>query len=300
VGIVGEYAENLPDFLVLAGTFVFLLCSLYNAGKRMTRLVKQILYGAFYLSIFFGLLFGVFRAIFPSAPPDPYLAEIRALSPLVVLRTVFFINAAENTVDIGAEIRNPNLFWGVRRFDYSFVLKGAQGEELSRAAGRSFVLPGETRWVILPGGIRDLPIVPLPRDGVLNAVDLEIHPIAPTEWQKVRPFAEDVSIHTKNLRYELIRPPRVGFADLRGEVENRSSFLLDEVEVKGVIFGPRDSVLAIGRSVVMTVRPGEARAFTISWPNRFPGTAARWAAWGHANFLNDDTFVRQFRAPIEN
>jgi hypothetical protein len=266
----------------------------------MTRLVKQILYGAFYLSIFFGLLFGVFRAIFPPAPPDPYLAEIRALSPLVVLRTVFFINAAENTVDIGAEIRNPNLFWGVRRFDYSFVLKGAQGEELSRAAGRSFVLPGETRWVILPGGIRDLPIVPLPRDGVLSAVDLEIHPIVPTEWQKVRPFAEDVSIHTKNLRYELIRPPRVGFADLRGEVENRSSFLLDEVEVQGVLFGPRDSVLAIGRSVVMTVRPGEARAFTISWPNRFPGTAARWAAWGHANFLNDDTFVRQFRAPIEN
>jgi hypothetical protein len=258
------------------------------------RFIKQLIYGFFYLSIFFGALWIAFRLIFPPAAPEPYPAEIRTLAPLIPIRTVFFVNPVEKTIDLGAEIRNPNLSWGVRKFDYVFVLKDASGAEVSRVSGSSFILPGERRWIIRPGGGGDFPLVPLPSGHTVASVDFVILPIPASEWQKLRPFAEKVSIAAKNLRYERATPPRVGFADFRGEVENRSDFLLDEVEINGVIFGEGNRVLAIGRTLVRTLRPGESRAFTISWRNPFSGAPVRWEAWGHANFLNDATFVKQF------
>ena len=248
------------------------------------RLLKQFLYGFFYFSIFFGSLYIVFLLTFPPSPADQRLEEIRALSPLITLQTVFFINQAEGTIDLGAEIRNPNFDWGVRRFDYHFILKDAAEVELSRASGSNFILPGETRWVILPGGGRAFPLVPLPRDGIVSVVGFEIQPINPNSWQRARPFGADVSVITKNLRYEEATRPRVG-TELRGEVENRSSFSLGEVEINGVIFGPGNRVLAVGRTLTRGLGPGESRAFTIHWPNQLPVGAVRWEAWGHANFL---------------
>lgn len=248
------------------------------------RLLKQFLYGFFYFSLFFGSLYIVFLLTFPPSPADQRLEEIRALSPLITLQTVFFINQAEGTIDLGTEVRNPNLSWGAKRFEYAFLLQDAAGVELSRRSGSNFILPGETRWIIRPGGGRAFPLEPLPPTGRVAVVGFEIQPIRPADWQKVQPFAEDLSVGTKNLRYEEAVPPRVG-AGLRGEVENRSSLGLGEVEINGIVFGAGNRVLAIGRTVTRGLGPGESRAFTIHWPNQLPGTPVRWEAWGHANFL---------------
>jgi hypothetical protein len=278
----------------------------------MHRVLKQLLYGAGYLGVVAAIgWFVFFRVLMPPSCTDGIRnqgeegidcggpcasCEIRTLGDLRVLRTVFFIHQNEGTIDLGAQIKNPNVSWGVKKFDYTFVLKGADGRELGRVAGSSFILPGETRWIIRPGGGKDFPLVRLPASGGVADVALEISKISSRDWQKLRQFAQDASILSKNLRFERVAPPRTGFAELRGEVENRSSFLVDQVEINAVLWGGGNTVLAIGQTAARTLQPGETRAFTISWPAAFPGTVARWEAWGHANFLNDATFVKQFGA----
>jgi hypothetical protein len=248
----------------------------------MHRTLKQILYGALYLGIFSGVAYLVVRLSLP-APPPPQ----PELKPLVVVRSVYFIHQEEGTVDLGAEVRNPNASWGVKEFRYEFVLKDAGGKELGRIAGTSFILPGETRWIVLPGGTANSPAaIRLPRNGTLAAVTFEIKPIGADAWQKVRPFAAEASLATKNLRFQNLT--------LSGEVENRSSFTLDRVEVVGLLFDASGSLVAIGRTVVKTVTPAESRAFFVRWPSRPANVVLRTAAYAYTNFLLDETFIRQF------
>jgi hypothetical protein len=278
--------------------------------KAMHRLIKQILYGGLYLGIIAGIVYAlIFRVLSPPSCSDGIRnqgeegidcggpcpsCEIRTLAKIRVLQTVFFIHPQEGTIDLGAELKNPNLSWGVRDFNYAFILRDANGAELSRLSGTSFILPGETRWIIRPGGTKDFPLVRLPAGGKVAKVEIEIAPINVHNWQKLRQFAKEASLVTKNLRYQIVTPPRVGFAELKGEVENRSAFLVDQVEVNAVLRAADNTIVAIGQTMLRTLRPGETRAFTIAWYKPFPGEVTRVEAWSHANFLNDATFVKQF------
>lgn len=247
----------------------------------MNRTLKQILYGALYLGVVLGVAYLIAR---------PYLPERVATRPeleaLSVVRTVFFIRSAEGTVDLGAEVRNPNASWGVKDFRYEFIMRDPTGRELGRVAGDSFIMPGETRWIVLPGGTATFPLIRLPRTGELASVTFEIKPIVAGAWQEVRPFAVEASVATKNVRFQRLT--------LSGEIENRSSFTLGEVEIIGMLFGADNEPVAIGRTIVRTVTPQETRAFFVTWPQAPAGTSVRSAAYAYANFLLDETFIRQF------
>ncbi len=276
----------------------------------MQRTLKQILYGGFYLSIF-GIIvyFIIFKFFFPPSCSDGIKnqgeegidcggpcpsCEIRTLFPIQVNRTVFFVKESEGTIDLAAQIKNPNLSWGIKKFNYSFILKDENGNEAGRITGTSFILPGETRWIIRSGGTRNIPLIKLPQAVRVTDVVFEIEPIIPTDWQKLRSFTKEAEIISKNVRFEYLKPPRAGFAELRGEIENRSSFLIDQVEINAVLFGEGDLVLAVGQTMARTLKPGETRYFAISWPIKFSGKVVRWDVRGHANFLIDETFVKQF------
>lgn len=276
--------------------------------SAMSRALKQILYGAFYIGIVFGTGYLIFfRVILPPSCTDGFKnqgetgidcggpchsCDIKALSVPAVLRAVYFINQSERTIDLAAEIKNLNVSWGIRKFQYEFVLK-SEDKELARVPGESFILPAERRWIIRPGGGGEFPLISLPAAGQVQKVEFEIKSIGAAEWQKLKPFASEVSVITKNPGFRKINPLQ-GFAELRGEIENRSSFYIDEVEVNGVLFDAGGEVLAAGKTIVWTLRPGESRFFSIKWPAPFPGTVARPEALGHSNLLLDLNFLKQF------
>jgi hypothetical protein len=272
------------------------------------RSIKQVIYGGIYLGILALIIYIIFFVIL--IPPSCYdgkrnqgeegidcggpcpSCEIRDLAPIQVIQTVFFVDNEDWTIDLGALIKNPNVSWGIKEFDYAFLLKDAEGKELGKKSEKAFVLPGQTRWIILPKvGLSNLGV---PRGAKISKAELVIYPISPYNWQKLRPFAKEASLVTKNVRLTLLTPPRVGFAELFGDIENRSSFVLNEVEAYGVLFGPTGEIVAIGKSAAMTLRPGETRHFLILWTKKTLNTPQNFYAEGTANFLKDDTFVRQF------
>lgn len=276
----------------------------------MGRTLKQILYGAFYVCFAAGIGYIIFFVIlFPPSCTDGirnqgetgidcggpcYSCEIKTLGAPIVRNVVYFINSSNNTIDLGAEIRNPNGSWGIRGLEYQFILKDAAGFELGRVPGSTFILPAETRWIVRPGGGGEFPLIPLPLGGKVAKVEFVIAPAYPSEWQKLKPFAGDAAITSRNTKFRRVPPPHIGFAELYGEIENRTDFFLEEVEVVGVLFDKRGSVLAVGKTMARTLRPGEPRFFSIKWMTPFAGDVARHEASGHSNFLLDFNFLSKF------
>jgi len=270
--------------------------------KRMYRILKQVIYGAFYLAIIGGAAYWLTLKLF--LPPSctngikdqgetgidcggPCMScEIKTLAAPQVTTTVFFENFSRGTVDLAAQIKNPNPSWGIRHLGYEFILKGIGNKEIDRVPGETFLLPGESMWLVQPS-------ITKPSE-TLVGVTLNLRSFQKTEWQKVKPFAREAGIITRNVRFMKIKPPQVGFAALEGEVQNRSNFSLDEVEVSGVLYDAGGNVIAVGRTIVRTLKPGEARFFSIQWPNPFPGNVARFEANGRSNFLLDINFLKKF------
>ncbi|MBI1975348.1 MAG: hypothetical protein HYS57_03240 [Parcubacteria group bacterium] len=187
-------------------------------------------------------------------------------------------------MDLAAEVKNPNASWGARELSYSFTVLDQAARTLGSVDGKGFLMPGETRWFVAPavsvsGRIADVRFT-ISKESV--------------GWQKFKSFSQDVSLATRNVWFRKIVPPEIGFAELSGEVENRSSFTLDSVEVSGTIFDSKSAVIALGKTLLKTVKPSEVRHFSIKWQSHFEGDAARWEAQAKSNFLLDQNFILKY------
>jgi len=130
--------------------------------------------------------------------------------------------------------------------------------------------------------------------GRIASLKLEIPP-ENIVWQKLKPFTQEVGLPTRNISFRQIHPPEVGFAEVRGEVVNRSSFTLKVVEVAAVLFDSSGGVLGVGKTVLNDVLPGEAREFVVQWPSPFEGrVSGKPSVEAYSNFLSDQNFLQRY------
>ncbi|MFN7088581.1 MAG: FxLYD domain-containing protein, partial [Candidatus Paceibacteria bacterium] len=113
-------------------------------------------------------------------------------------------------------------------------------------------------------------------------------------WQKLKPFLQEVSLEVLNPSFRKLSPPAIGFAQLRGTVRNNSSFTFDKVEVNAVLSDKLGRILAVGRTIINNLKPGQSQPFLISWPTRFDGEVANYEVWAHTNLLSDINFLQRY------
>lgn len=263
------------------------------------RLLKQILYGALFLSFWIAVIYGAWTVFYQPTCFDRIKnqgeegvdcggpcqsCEIKTLGQPIVLRTLWLKDAKTGKVDFAAEIKNPNASWGVKVFDYLFSAFDSAGKPLMRLDGKSFILPGGTRWIIVPA----LSVI-----GEVSDVKFEIAKES-IVWQKLKPFSQDVRLVTRSVNYRRIIPPEIGFAEVSGEVVNLSSFTLEGAEMNAILFDNRGSIVALGRTIAKTLKPGENRFFLIKWPSRFDREVTRWEVEAESNFLLDQNFIQRY------
>lgn len=266
----------------------------------MRRLLKQL----FFAAIFFGIVGGftyllVFKVLYPPSCTDKIKnqgeegvdcggpcapCEIKLLSAPIIRSVVYFVDAKKSTVDLAAEIKNPNALWGTAEIRYQFILLGEGDAILTRVRGTTYLLPGEARWVMelakfSPGTIRD----------VKFEVQKEEIP-----WQKLKPFAKDVSVKIENPVFKKFAPPAIGFAEVRGSVANASSFTLAEAEVDAVLFDSLNRVVAVGKTVLGALGPGTRAPFRIFWPLPFEGEVVKTSVAAYTNLLSDANFLQRY------
>jgi len=131
------------------------------------RLLKQLLYGTLFVVVIGSAAYGIY---FLTLRPEPSCfdnrqngdetgidcggpfcisCEEKNLRPLSLFPTVLF--RADRNFSASAEVRNPNNAFGARLFDYEVAFYDASGAVLRSASGKSFIYPGESKYIIDAG-----------------------------------------------------------------------------------------------------------------------------------------------------
>lgn len=187
-----------------------------------------------------------------------------------------------DTYDVLAKIVNPNPEDGAESFDYDFILKDDQGNVLAERKGRSFILPGETKYLLA---------TQLSSGSLPKKIALEISNI---QWKYFTGGYQDrpvINVYSK--RYDRITSG-VGFGEATGLVVNESPFDFVNVRVNIVLRDGNGKPIAVNYTEMQTLKSAEKRDFRLTWPTGFPGDVASMEAEAEADVYHSDNFVKRY------
>lgn len=195
-----------------------------------------------------------------------------------------FIEVRPGDYDFVARIYNSNSLFGALRVKYelSFVyeLDIAGGDKSFQKVGTFYILPGQTRYVIVQG-IRG--------DSGLANVDLEILEV---EWEKVQSF-ENLNFSVQRKNYTVIDKNGI-FSELEAVILNNSDFDFDKVEVGIILFDGNDNIIAINSTDIRTFLSRTERYFKVSWPIELPANAVRQDIEVLTNVFENSNFIKRY------
>ncbi|OGG43323.1 hypothetical protein A3G50_01480 [Candidatus Jorgensenbacteria bacterium RIFCSPLOWO2_12_FULL_42_11] len=232
------------------------------------RLVKQLLYGAFYLLIIiiiFWLVYILFLKPAPTCfdkiknqgetgtdcgkPCSP--CEIARLKPLMVNWAVS-VPARENEISLLAEITNSNPNFGAQAFSYQFTIFGPFGALLKTVKGQSFIYTGEKKYLIEP------PLKINPQD--VSRVELSIEKesvVWQSEKELVKPKLSARSVRT-NIADKNIT--------VNGLLKNEYPLLISQVKIITILYNRQNRVSNASFTTLTDLKGFEERFFGVELP----------------------------------
>jgi hypothetical protein len=184
--------------------------------------------------------------------------------------------------DALVKITNPNPQLGAAKIDYSFNFIDGAGKILAKSTGSSFVLPGQTKYILAFN---------IATDAEPKSLDFEISSF---EWSKFSEYEEpNILINAKE--FSLASGGETGFARLKAKMKNQSDFDFREIYAVAVVRGGDGSPIAINETNFNDVRAGEEREINFSWNSSFainPDTA-KIEIVPEVNVFENDNFLKQ-------
>lgn len=183
--------------------------------------------------------------------------------------------------DFYGEVINPNNIYGSQNFRYSIKLKDGSGNVLEQRQGTSYILPGETKYIV------EANFKPS-----LSPVSYEFTVSDPV-WMKFTGYYEKPQIKIVNKNYDEIKNG-VGFSQATGLLKNESPYDFNLIRIAIILRDADRKVVAINYTEVGTVKSKEERDFRVFWPNRFSGEVNDVEAQIEVNIFNSQAFMKQF------
>jgi hypothetical protein len=181
----------------------------------------------------------------PAVNTVPYQAV-----PLRVLKTE--ILPVTDTLDsVYSQIFNPNSDISASDIQYELLLKGSGGNILNTIKGDSYLLAGESKFLLSPT---------VAANPLLASVELKFGEI---HWTKFKPqFVLKLSVLQANTG---TAPEGKFFVE--GLVRNPEGYRVKKVEVAIVVFDKTNqNIQAINSTVLTDLLPLESRYFRVIWP----------------------------------
>lgn len=188
--------------------------------------------------------------------------------------------SANDKTDVLGIIKNPNSSWGIKDFDYTFVIRDSANQEVGRFVGQSYILPGEEKYLIKIGQ---------PVSGLAQQVEVLIEP---KTWIK-SPEVQQPNIDVKNIFFSSSSP--LGQAALDGRLINSSSYSFEEVEVATVLKGTDDKPVGVNYTTLNALLAGEERDFRLVWFTPVSGGVASQSVKVEANVYDTRNFLLQMQ-----
>ena len=195
-----------------------------------------------------------------------------AIIPLSVVSQKL-IEVRPGDYDFVAQINNSNSLFGASRVRYELNLGTV------KTTGTFYILPGQTRFVIIPG-IRS--------DSVSSGAFVDITEV---EWQRVETF-ENISFPVQRKSYTEVDKDGV-FSKLEAVILNSSDFDFDKVEVGVILFGDDNQIVAVNRTNIRTFLSRTERGFSVSWPTELP-ESVRQDIEVLTNVFENANFIRNY------
>ena len=177
--------------------------------------------------------------------------------PLPELIKVESINAVRHggSIDIVAQVRNPNPRDGVPDYTVTFVLLNESGDEIQRIPRDTYLLPGSLNYIAA---------LDIELSSELDQVTVETteQPVFNKLEESASPPSFTSFLRSRNLR-------KIGdqeFEVQKGIVTNRGTLGYKQVDVTGVAFNISGEVIGVSTTFIGEFKVGEQREFTLQWP----------------------------------
>ncbi|OIO49616.1 MAG: hypothetical protein AUJ39_00685 [Parcubacteria group bacterium CG1_02_42_13] len=232
----------------------------------MHRFLRQLLYGLFYLSVVAVFAGGIYHFFFISEPTcfdniqnqnetgtdcggSCIDCEFKTLTLKISEPLVFEAGQFKST--ILTEITNPSINYGLNDFEYEFQIFSSFGTILpQRPHGRSYILAGESKYIIVPGIDIDRSYI---GKVVLN--------IPNQNWEP------KTSLPNYNFRFGNVQTSQSQKSvQVSGMLKNDSSSGFPSVNLVGILFDKSGKIINASSTKVDNISAFSEIPFTIFYP----------------------------------
>jgi len=182
--------------------------------------------------------------------------------------------------DLFGEISNPNNDFGSGSFSYEFKIKDSTGITLNQFSGKSFILPGEKKYLIA---------VNIPAESVPGEITLAVSEV---KWEEFVNY-EKPQLKIINRSYQETSSG-VGFSEAFGLLKNESPFDFSTIKINVVLKDYAGKILALNSTIINTVKTGESRDFKVIWPSKFSGEVEDMEFQTEVNVFSSEAFVERY------
>lgn len=179
----------------------------------------------------------------------------------IQVNEVKILISGPDTYYVYARVANPNANLALRKLDYTFKLLGASDETLGSAAGETYLLPGEDKYIISPSFHLAAPAVR--SEFVIDNPEIK--------WSKVGEL-RDLQFDFENITWSK-SSDRPFFT--AAQLKNQNPYIISTLEVIVVLYDLKNQVIGVNTTILNLLQPDEKRFFRVVWPNGVPTGVAR-------------------------
>ncbi len=198
----------------------------------------------------------------------------------VKIEWVRAVASGVGSYDLAAKIKNPNEYWGLRRYDYQFIAKDDAGKSVLVSKGESYLLPDDYDYVIA------LSV----KSGFLPQ-NIEFV-ISNEDWVSVSGEYDisSISLPVSEQRFNL--KDESGLPSVSGVLINETAYDFDRIDIKVAIFGSNGDLLGVNTSNLDTILSKEERRLNIIWGELPANPVYSVDFKATANIFNSNNFMR--------
>jgi hypothetical protein len=199
---------------------------------------------------------------------------------LTVEKTGFAESGISGKYDLFGEISNLNNDFGSGSFYYKFEIKDSSGSVLNQFSGKSFILPGEKKYLVAVNISSEV----VPAEITLTLSDIK--------WEEFVNY-EKPQLKIINRNYQETNSG-TNFSEAFGLLKNESPFDFSAIKIEVILKDAAGKIIALNSTVLNTVRTGENRDFKVIWPSKFSGEVGDMEIQTEVNVFDSESFAKRY------
>jgi len=257
---------------------------------------KRLIISAVYLAIFLLVIGAIYSTVKPKSQICPSgtqnqngkcVAQKITAAPLSTGDAGIVPSGVSGQYDFYGTVVNPNNVYGASSFNYDIKLKDASGQILAERTGQSYILPGDTKYIVETN---------FKPSATPSSYDFSV---SNPSWTQFTNYYEKPDIEIVNKQYDEITDG-TGFAQATGLLKNESPFDFDSITIRVILKDSSGHVIVLNSTEMNTVKSGENRDFRVFWPNHFPGEVSDVSTQTEVNIFNSQSFIKKYFSSSSN